>query len=378
MKIAVLGAGLIGAAMVRDLASDANHELLCADVSALNLKKLEDLKEVECLQTDLSEKKEIQKIASKCDVVIDALPGFLGFDTYRTVIESGKNIVDIAFFVEDPFEVDELAKKNGVTAVMDCGVAPGLCNMMIGEAYRQLDSTERAIIYVGGLPVAREWPYDYKAVFSPIDVIEIYTRPARFIQNGVLVTRDAMSDPELITFPEVGTLEAFNSDGLRTLMHTIECPNIKEKTLRYRRHIEKMSVLRETGFFGEEPIEVRGAKVRPIDFTSKLLFPMWELKEGEEDFTVMRVIVDGEKDGKKLSYTYDMLDRFDRESGTHSMARTTGYTATAVTRLIAEGVLSQTGVIAPEMIGQDEQSMNALRASLEARGVTWTLEIKEN
>ena len=132
-------------------------------------------------------------------------------------MHSGKNTVDIAFFAENPFGLDELAQKNNVTAVVDCGVAPGMSNVLIGHAEQQLDRVESALIYVGGLPELREWPFEYKAGFSPIDVIEEYTRPARYVENGHVVIRPALSDPELIDFPSVGTLEAFNTDGLRTL-----------------------------------------------------------------------------------------------------------------------------------------------------------------
>ena len=147
-----------------------------------------------------------------------------------------------------------------------------------------------------------------KLDFRPIDVIEEYTRPARYIENGKLVIRPALSDPEFINFDKVGTLEAFNSDGLRTLADTLKAPNMKEKTLRYPGHIEKILVLRESGFFSQKEIEVNGKKIKPIDFTSKLLFPMWELKEGDEEFTVMKIIIEGEKDKKKYRYTYNLLD----------------------------------------------------------------------
>src|SRR5690606_20547210 len=137
------------------------------------------------------------------------------------------------------------------------------------------------------------------AGFSPVDVIEEYIRPARYIENGKLVTRPALSDPEFINFDEVGTLEAFNSDGLRTLAQTLNVPNMKEKTLRYPGHIEKILVLRESRFFSNEEIEISGVKIKPVDLTSKLLFSMWELKEGDEEFTVVKIIIEGEKDKKK-------------------------------------------------------------------------------
>jgi len=234
-----------------------------------------------------------------------------------------------------------------------------------------LDTLEKGITYVGGLPVIRTWPFEYKAVFSPIDVIEEYTRPARYIDGGRLVTREALSDPELLNFPGIGTLEAFNSDGLRTLATTVKGDYMIEKTLRYKGHIEKMAVLRDTGFFDKEPMQINGVMISPLEFTSKLLFPKWKLQEGEEDLTVMQVITEGLKNGVRQRYTWDLYDRFDKETGIHSMARTTGYTATAVARLLSKGLYSRKGVSAPEFLGNDAAIVNFLLEKLKERGVIY-------
>jgi len=221
------------------------------------------------------------------------------------------------------------------------------------------------------LPVVRTWPFEYKAVFSPIDVIEEYTRPARYIDNGRLVVKEALSDAELIDFPGIGTLEAFNSDGLRTLASTIKGDYLIEKTLRYKGHIEKMAVLRDTGFFQKEPVMINGAMVSPLEFTSKLLFPKWKLEEGEEDITIMRVITEGMKDGVRQRYTWDLFDRYDRETGIHSMARTTGYTATMTLRLLANGLYNVKGVSAPEFLGRNPEIVSFLLEGLRRRGVIY-------
>ena len=186
-----------------------------------------------------------------------------------------------------------------------------------------------------------------------------------------LVIRPALSDPEFLNFDEVGTLEAFNSDGLRTLADTLTAPNMKEKTLRYPGHIEKMRVLRESGFFSQDEIEINGVKIKPIDFTSKLLFPMWELKEGDEEFTVMKIIVEGEKDKKKIRYTYNLLDRHDKKTNIHSMARTTGYTATTMVRLLAKGMFDQKGICPPEYIGQKPECVDFVLNDLKEKGVIY-------
>lgn len=370
MKIVVLGAGLVGAPMAFDLEKTEGFEVTVIDYCENSLKQFEGSKII-TKQADLSKPENLKKEVAEFDLVLNALPGFMGFQTFKTVIEAGKDIIDIAFFPEDPLQLDDLAKEKNVTAIMDIGVAPGMSNLLAGYVNSILDKTTNILIYVGGLPIIREWPYEYKAVFSPIDVIEEYTRTARYIENGELVCREALSDPEFIDFPGVGTLEVFNTDGLRSLMYTIDCPNMKEKTMRYPGHIEKMRVLRETGLFSEEPIEINGQKIRPIDFTSKLLFPMWEMKEGDKDLTVMKIIIEGEKDGKEVKYEYDLLDKFDTKTDTHSMARTTGYTATAAIRMFAAGLFKEKGVFPPELIGKNHDCVKFILDDLKQRNIDY-------
>jgi saccharopine dehydrogenase-like NADP-dependent oxidoreductase len=225
---------------------------------------------------------------------------------------------------------------------------------------------------VGGLPVVREWPYEYKAVFSPIDVLQEYVRPARYVQHGSIVVKEALSDPELVHFDGVGTLESWNSDGLRSLITTMPgIPNMIEKTLRYPGCIEYLRVLRDSGFFSYDEVEVKGIKIRPVDLTAKLLFPKWKLKPGEEEFTVMRIRISGEEGGKPKSYEYNLLDRTDKVTNTLSMARTTGYTCTAAAHLVADGKFSRKGVCPPEYLGEEERHFQFIRDYLTGRGVVY-------
>jgi saccharopine dehydrogenase-like NADP-dependent oxidoreductase len=371
MKVIVLGAGLVGGPMAIDLAKDAELEVTIADINKEALNNINNKYGISTLQKDLSEPQSVKETVKDFDIILNSVPGFMGYNTLKSVIESGKNVVDIAFFPEDPFSLDELAKINDLTAIVDCGVAPGMSNVLVGYVDQLLDITETALIYVGGLPEIREWPYEYKAVFSPIDVLEEYTRPARYVENGQLVIRPALSDAEYVDFPNAGTLEAFNSDGLRTLANTIDAPNMKEKTLRYPGPIEKMAVLRETGFFSKEEIEIKGVKISPQEFTSKLLFPKWQLKEDESDITVMRVIIEGSKDGEKLRYTYDLFDRWDKETNIHSMARTTGYTATMAVRILAKGLYKEKGIAPPEYIGKQPECVDFILTGLKKRGIIY-------
>ncbi len=371
MNVLVLGSGLIGRPMAIDLASDKMFNVSIADISSQNLDRIPSELPITKIRKDLSDPDQLKSVLKNFDLVLSAVPGFMGFNTLREIIKAKKNVVDIAFFSENPFELDDLAKQNNVTAVVDCGVAPGMSNVLSGYINSILDKTESILIYVGGLPFVREYPYEYKAGFSPIDVIEEYIRPARYIENGKLITRPALSDPEFINFDEIGTLEAFNSDGLRTLAQTLNVPNMKEKTLRYPGHIDKILLLRESGFFSNEEIDVNGVKIKPVDFTSKLLFPMWELKDGDKEFTVVKIIIEGVKDNKKIRYTYNMLDRHNEKSNTHSMARTTGYTATTVLRLLGKGMFNQKGICPPEYIGQKPECVDFILNELKARGVIY-------
>ena len=178
----------------------------------------------------------------------------------------------------------------------------------------------------------------------------------------------ALSEPELIDFKGIGTLEAFNSDGLRTLIHTINCPDMVEKTLRYPGHIDKIQLLKACGFFSEEPIGLGDTSVRPIDLTTRLLFPMWELKD-EHDLTIMQIIVEGSKDGQTHRYQWDLLDYFDTKLGVHSMARTTGYAATAVVSLLSKGLYNHKGVSPPEYLGKDPECVSFILDYLRSRNI---------
>jgi saccharopine dehydrogenase-like NADP-dependent oxidoreductase len=281
--------------------------------------------------------------------------------------------VDISFFPEDALQLDDLARKNDVTAIVDCGVAPGMCNMIAGYHHKRMKMTRYECL-VGGLPLTPTKPYKYKAPFSPIDVIEEYTRPARYVTEGRIVTAEALSEPELLQFDEIGTLESFNTDGLRTLAVTLKgVPEMKEKTLRYPGHIELMRVFRDSGFFSKEKIKTRMVEVSPLEVTSTLLFKEWKYEPGEEDFTIMRVTVEGTEANRHVKYVYNLFDRFDQKTGVMSMARTTGYTATAAARLVLDKKFTKKGVSPPEFVGEHEDCFRFVIQYLEDRGVRYSV-----
>lgn len=371
MKVMILGGGLVGKAIAIDLAKEKYLDVAVADVQTDALHGLVKNHGIIGIRIDLSRQELLVDLIKDSDLVIGALPGFMGYRTLKTVIEAKKNIVDISFFPENSFALTQLAEENGVTAVVDCGVAPGCSNLLLGHVYAELDQTERFECYVGGLPVVRTRPYEYKVVFSPLDVIEEYTRPARIVENGQVVIRPALSELELIEFSGIGTLETFNSDGLRTLIDTMNIPFMKEKTLRFPGHAEKMTLLRETGFFSKDPVEVNGCKIQPLELTAKLLFPKLKLNHGEEDFTVMKIIIEGKKEQKSLRYEYDLLDYYDRTSQTTSMARTTGYTASVMARLLLNGTYLRPGISPLELVGQEESAFQALIQGLKERNIIY-------
>lgn len=372
-KIIVLGAGMVGSAIAIDLAK--KHTVTVADLSDKVLQRLNQKNSsIQTLQLNVKDKALLTSAITPFDIVVCAVPGFMGFETLKAIIEAGKNVVDISFFPENSLELDALAKQKGVTAIVDCGVAPGMDNIILGYYNEKMKLTDFECL-VGGLPKVKKWPFNYKAPFSPVDVIEEYTRPARYVENGNIVIKPAMSDIEHVDFPRVGTLETFNSDGLRSIIYTMShIPNMKEKTMRYPGHIEKVTALRDSGFFSKEPVVVNGTEIIPLEFTSKILFNEWKLGETEEEITVMRVTVTGDENGVTKKVTYNVYDEYNKETQTSSMARTTGYTATAAVGLLLNGLFTEKGVFPPELVGKHEKCFNHFIEHLKEHGVVYTKE----
>ncbi len=376
-KVIVLGGGMVGSAMAIDMAK--NHHVLLTDINIEPLKKAkEKCNSLNILELDVNEVNTLKETIQNFDLVISAVPGFLGFKTLKNIIESEMNVIDISFFPENSLELNELAKEKGVTAIVDCGVAPGMDNVILGYYNEKYKLTDFECL-VGGLPKVKKWPFCYKAPFSPIDVIEEYTRPARYVEHGELVTREPLTDCDFVEFENVGTLESFNSDGLRSIIFTMpHIPNMKEKTLRYPGHVEYIRVLKESGFFDDDTIDLNGVKVAKIDFTSKMLFKEWKLGENEEELTVMRVTLKGLNDkGENIEIIYDLHDEFCNETKTSSMARTTGYTATAAANLFLEGLFAEKGVFPPELVGKHELCFNYFMNYLKERNIHYTKAIRQ-
>lgn len=384
----VLGAGMIGSVIARDLATHSPRlDVTVADARPAALERVSaGVKAagggVRTVVADLSDPAVVKRIVKEADVVCGAVASGVAYAVLRAVMESGKLYSDISFMGEDADTLDAVARQHGGTAVVDIGVAPGMSHVLAADCHRRLAAkgikSESLRIYVGGLPRVRTWPYQYKAAFAPADVLEEYTRPSRIVEHGKVVVREALSEPELMDFGGVGTLEAFNTDGLRSLSRTYlgKVPHMVEKTLRYPGHIEQMRVLRATGLMSEEPTEVGGVRVKPRELLAKLMFPHWQYAPGEEDLTVMRVTGEGFAGNSRVPplstrVCWDVLDIGTQGDGSDgrqtSMGRTTGFPCAIVARMLLDGTIRKAGfgagVINPERLGEHAEVVDALVAA---------------
>ena len=354
-KIFQVGAGLVGKTMALDLSQDYELYLADLDLDLLNSIKNHD-SSIHINQINVQNQNELSLWIAEADIVLLAVPGFLGYQSLKTIINCGKDVVDISFSPENVLTLDQLAKEKNVTAVVDAGVAPGIPNFLLGywNSKMKINSFDYC---VGGLPKNPSPPYNYKAPFSPIDVIEEYTRPARMRINSQVVTKPALSDLEIFKFSEVGKLEAFNTDGLRSLLQTMgHIPNMKEKTLRYPGHAKLIQSMIDDGLFND----------KNFDRTINKLFKDWKLKEDELEFTILDVNINC--DTKNIHYhLYDETDDISKSS---SMARTTGFTATATINMLLNNLWSKKGVFPPELVGENEQCVDFLLSYLSTRNVT--------
>jgi lysine 6-dehydrogenase len=371
-NVIVLGAGRVGAAMARDLAADPDLRVTAADSRDDALDALRATPEgpaLRFLRTDLDDPGALDRALEGQELAVGAVPGPMGFRTLRHVIGRGVHVVDISFCEEDPLPLDDLARTRGVVAIVDAGVAPGLSNLILGHHEARLAGTTRFECLVGGIPTLPRPPWAYTAPFSPVDVVAEYTRPARLRRGGRLETLPAMAELEAVEIPGVGRLEAFLTDGLRTLLQTSRAPELLEKTLRWPGHAHRIAVLRETGFLDDRSRWVDGHAVSPLALTTALLADAWRPEPGEAELTVMRVTVDGRDDSGPVRHAYHLLDHGDSRTGVSSMARCTGYTATALARLVINGDYREPGLAPPETVAARHNALDPVLEALRGRGV---------
>lgn len=371
MKIIVLGCGKIGSVMARDFAESVEGaDLLLADKSRERAESAASkIEGVGFIALDTSDFPGLVETLREFDLVLGALPGDYGYKALEAAVEVGVDMVDVSFTPENPLELNGAARDAGVTIIPDCGVAPGLSSLLVGYAASRLDQVRDAHIMVGGIPEVPVPPLGYTITWSAEGLIDEYVRDVRIVEDGGVVGVPALSGLEEIEFPGVGRLEAFYTDGLRTLVQSL--PGVEsmwEKTLRYPGHVEKVRLLRELGFFDDEPVLVEGERVQPRLVTARLLERSLR-KPDVGDLLAMTVEVRGEAGGEEAGYRYYILDRFDREKGVTAMARTTAYTASIVASMLAEGVIVERGVVPPERLGMNEKIAESLLTELRAKGV---------
>ncbi|MCU0661374.1 MAG: saccharopine dehydrogenase NADP-binding domain-containing protein [Myxococcota bacterium] len=374
MKVAVLGSGRVGWVIARDLNEDANLKVTVIDRSTQSLERVSRRVGCATVVADLSNPGVVAQLSSDADLVVGALPGAMGLSTMEAVIDAGKPYVDISFMPEDPRELDSKARERGVPVLYDIGIAPGMSSMLATHAAKQIGVVRHLSILVGGLPNVRTQPWEYAAPFSPADVVEEYVRPARMRVGGHITMRPALSGIEHVDFPGIGTLEAFHTDGLRSLIDTLDCPSMEEKTLRWPGHADKIRLLRDAGFLSKESVEMPGGElVCPRDLTLKLLEEPWRLDDDSDEFTVMRVTVIGGKEPNYSRVVWNVADRSDRTRKETSMARTTGFPAAILARMMLDGSLKlEPGVNPPETVARFDGAVERLLSELDSRGVHYS------
>ena len=363
MKIAVIGSGMIGSFIAEELCND--FEVTVIDNNKSTLDRIEKRNHrISAINFDVKNGI-IEDIITNYDLAVNCLPGFMGFEMLKKIIQCKVSCVDISFMPENCLELSELALKNDCLVIPDAGVAPGLSNLIIGNIVANNEIKEIQTM-VGGLPKKKNPPWNYKAPFSPIDVIEEYTRPARIRVDGKTEIREALSNKQSLEVEGVGELEAFLTDGLRTLLDPksslSEVPNLMEFTIRYPGHSDLIRKMISDGKFSNEI--VKGKKITRKEETSGKLFESWKLEKGEEEFTFMLILA-VPSEGNEISYT--IYDEF--TEGATSMARTTGLTACAFSRLVLENKIKEKGVICPETLGMNNVFYDYVLNYLRDRGI---------
>lgn len=376
MKVLILGCGNIGSVATQDLAeSMTSVEVFVADKNMMRAKdvaKAIGRDNVAGIQLNASNYNQLVHTLETFDLVMGFLPGDLGYRLVKACVDVGKNLVDVSYMPENPLTLNDEAARASATIIPSCGLAPGISNILVGHAIRSLDETQTVHIMVGGLPVTPVPPLGYIITFSAESVIDEYTRKARIIKDSKVIDVEALSGLEEVEFPGVGRLEAFYTDGLKTLLYTIKDVNdMWEKTLRYPGHAKKIELLKALGFFDEEPINVGGVSLSPRRLSARL-FGQKLLMSGTKDIVAMKVEVSGVRSGRHVSYAYHLLDQYDERKGITAMARTTAYTASIIAQLILRKVIREKGVVPPERIGMSEEFFSTFLKELRKRGIKIT------
>ncbi|MCP8617290.1 saccharopine dehydrogenase family protein [Salirhabdus salicampi] len=360
MKVGVLGSGLMGKEAARDLVrSSGVTEVVLADIDqqrAETVCQQIQSPKLSSATVDASQKEELAQFMERFDVIINAL--FYSFNEIvaETAIQVGTHSVDlgghIGHITDQVLKKHEEASKAGVTIIPDLGVAPGMINILSGYGVSQLDEVDSIRLFVGGIPVQPDPPLEYNHVFSMEGLFDHYTDPALIIRNGSKQEVPALSEIEQIHFERFGPLEAFHtSGGTSTLSYSY--PNVKTleyKTIRYRGHAEKFKLLVDLNLTKKDYyVDIDGLLVNPRNVFLKVLDPIVHLKN-KDDAVLLRVIVEGSKDGGRMTCTYEMTTFKDKKENVTAMARSTANTISVVAQMIGNGTIQKRGVYPPEQI----------------------------
>ncbi len=359
MKITVLGAGMMGRAVAFDLEKYSNFSrITVADKDEQTLQSAKIFlkgKKIDFAIINVNDSKDVRKHFQHADIVISAVPYRFNYDMTKIAIETKTHFLDLGGnndIVNKQRSLSEKAKKNDVTIIPDCGLAPGMVSVIARDIIDQMDSVDILKLRVGGLPIDPKPPLNYQIVFSPYGLINEYIEDAIVLDHGKITEKKSMTEIETITFPEpFGDMEAFlTSGGCSTLPYTyknkIGC--LDYKTIRYLGHCEKFKTLLDLGFAKEEKIQVGDQQVAPRDLLASLLLE--KLPINGKDVVLVKILSKGMKDGKNLSFDYTIIDYYDEENDITSMMRTTAYPISITAQMLEDGVISRRGVFCPEEI----------------------------
>ena len=375
MRMLVLGAGLQGSACAFDLLQDNSvSEVRLADLHLGHLPSfLAPYSGPRLTPTplDVRNRDAVLGLMRGCDAVMCALPYYFNFEMTRIAIEAGAHYCDLGGNTEIVFEQRELdpdAKARNLTVVPDCGLAPGMVNVLAQFGIRQLDEVDAVRIFVGGLPQHPEPPLNYQIVYSIEGVLDYYTTRSWVLRQGKRTQVQALSEIEIVKFGGgVGELEAFHTaGGLSTMASRYEgkIPTMEYKTLRYPGHAKLMEGIRALGLLELDPIDVKGARVVPRDAFIAAAAPRLT-KEHSEDLVALRVFVEGKKGGKAKRVEWELIDKYDARHGISAMMRTTGYSLSITGLMQVRGDVKPTGVHTPDECIPAEKYI----AELKKRGV---------
>lgn len=372
MKYLVLGGGAQGSACALDLANrDDTERVVVADLDVSNPPAfLEPLvgETVEMRSVDATDEAQVRAAMKGVDAVACALPYYFNVDMTRLAIEAGAHFCDLGGnteLVDRQRELMDAAVAAGVSVVPDCGLAPGMVNILAQGGIDALDAVEAVRIFVGGLPQEPEPPLNYQIVYSMEGVLDYYTTPVLVLEGGKVVEKEALTGIEEVDFPEpVGRLEAFlTAGGISRMPYRYEgdIPEMTYKTLRYPGHAALMKAIRDLGLIDDEPMEVGDCRISPRDAFIATVTPKLRKPDGH-DVVAMRVVVSGTKDGVAKTVRYDLVDVYDAERGITAMMRTTGYSLAVTAALQASGAI-ESGVRTPSECVPVETYMRALAKS---------------